>query len=92
MIASLKSEGYSLLQTTSKVKQVMNCGLGEAVQIVLDSPSWVDHKGSFLKQQNQLWSDLDKEADETETDSDGKVIYTFHVKSDKDGDESDIKG
>ncbi len=86
-IESLKLDGNSLLQTVSKVKRLMHCDLSESVKLVLNSPSWSDHKEYFMRQQDELWTMIKEEADETGTHLHGEKFYTFKVNNIKNQEE-----
>lgn len=50
-LAELRSRGANLIECVKYVRLNQACDLAAAIDVVINSPAWADHKEEFLRQQ-----------------------------------------
>lgn len=81
-IADLKELDFGIIRTMGQLCKKLKFGIPESREIVLNSPSWIDEKESFIEFNNKAWNVLEQEADEVEENEDGTVSLTFDLTKD----------
>jgi hypothetical protein len=57
-LTELRSRGSTILECIKYVKLNQDCSLGEAKNIVVNSPAWVDRRDEFLQHQQDMFEEF----------------------------------